>query len=250
MPLPSSYYRIVVMEVPKQKTNVPRQLFQLQALDLEIEAARESLRQITSQLGESQALVSARADLGAQKQRLDDLSREQQALEWDIDDQTGKITALEEKLYGGKVANPKELTSLQQDVEALKRRRRQVEDRALEIMERREQAAATVASRADELAKLEKSWRAEQQKLEREAEALAIQLRSLERRFEEFWRDLDAGLTSLYEKLKRQKGNAVASVEQGICHGCRISLSQAQLQQVRTGSLIQCGNCGRVLYLA
>ena len=238
------------MDVPNQKTGAARQLYQLQALDLEIETARGSLRQIASQLGESQALVAARADLGTETQRLEDLSREQQALEWDIDDQTGKIAALEEKLYGGKVVNPKELASLQQDVESIKRRRRQIEDKALEIMEQCEQTAATVMSESDELARLEKDWRAEQQKLKRDAGALTAQLESLEQRRQEFKKSLDAGITELYEKIKAQKGNAVASVEQGICHGCRISLSQAQLQQVRTGGLVQCGNCGRVLYLA
>ena len=238
------------MDVPNQKTGAARRLYQLQVLDSKIEIGQGSLRQIASQMGESQALVAARADLGAQKQRLEDLTREQQALEWDIDDQTGKITALEEKLYGGKVANPKELASLQQDVESLKRRRRQVEDKALEIMEQRERVAAAVMSESDELARLEKDWRTEQQKLKQDAGALTASLESLEQRRQEFKMSLDAGITELYEKIKAQKGNAVASVEQGICHGCRISLSQAQLQQVRTGGLVQCGNCGRVLYLA
>lgn len=238
------------MDVPEQKTGAARRLFQLQVFDSEIETARGSLRQIASQMGESQALVNARAELSAQQQRLEDLTREQQALEWDIDDQSGKIAVLEEKLYGGKVVNPKELASLQQDVESLKKRRRQIEDKALEIMERRERATATVMSESDELAKLEKDWRAEQQKLKRDAGALTASLESLEQRRQEYKMSLDAGITELYEKLKAQKGNAVAGVEQGICHGCRISLSQAQLQQVRTGGLVQCGNCGRVLYLA
>ena len=238
------------MDVANQKAGAAKQLFRLQSFDFEIETTRGSLRQIISQLGESQVLVDVRVDLDAQKQRLEDLSREQQALEWDIDDQTGKIDTLEEKLYGGKVANPKELASLQQDVESLKKRRLKVEDKALEIMEQCEQMAVTVMSKSNELARMEKDWRAEQQKLKQDADMLTASLGSLEQGRQEFKISLDAGITELYEKIKAQKGNAVASVEQGICHGCRISLSQAQLQQVRTCGLVQCGNCGRVLYLA
>ncbi|MEE8619379.1 MAG: C4-type zinc ribbon domain-containing protein [Dehalococcoidales bacterium] len=35
-----------------------------------------------------------------------------------------------------------------------------------------------------------------------------------------------------------------------MCRGCRISLSAAELQQARSGSLVQCSNCGRILFLA
>ncbi|MFA5317674.1 MAG: C4-type zinc ribbon domain-containing protein [Dehalococcoidales bacterium] len=201
-------------------------------------------------MGVTRALTSARSDLAAQGQRLEELSREQKTLEWEIDDQSGKIAVLEEKLYSGKVSNPKELASLQQDVLALKKRRQQVEDRALEVMEQREITEAGVESRRDELAGMEKTWRAEQLVLEGDARELSSRIESLERRRQELKGGLDGGLGEYYEKLRVQKGSAVASVEQGICQGCRISLSQAQLQQVRTGGFVHCGNCGRVLYLA
>ncbi|MDI6814491.1 MAG: hypothetical protein QMC90_00160 [Dehalococcoidales bacterium] len=42
----------------------------------------------------------------------------------------------------------------------------------------------------------------------------------------------------------KQRGTAVAKVEQGLCRGCRISLSTAKLQQARSGSLVQCSSCG------
>jgi len=237
------------MDIPA-KTGVAGQLFQLQAFDLEIEAGRGALRQINSRLGESQELLSARADLATRTKQLEDLCREQQSLEWEIDDQTGKIIALEDKLYGGKVTNPKELSSLQQDVESLKRRRKQFEDKALEIMEWRERETAAARASGDELSRLEKAWQDEQQRLKQEAASIKASLGSLEPRREELRMSLDTGIGKLYETLRAQKGNAVAGVQQGICQGCRISLSQSQLQQVRTGVLVKCGNCGRVLYLA
>lgn len=238
------------METPARKIGAVKQLYQLQVFDLEIEAARRSLQKTCGKLGVSQALIKARADLAALAERLESMSREQKTLEWEIDDHSGKIADLEKKLYGGKVSNPKELTGLQQDAEALKKRRKQAEDRALEVMEQRELTAAGIKSRRDDLATMEQVWRAEQAVLEKEAGELSARIESLERRREELKAGLEAVLGELYEKLKAQKGNAVASVEQGICQGCRISLSQAQLRQVRTGGLIHCGNCGRILHLA
>jgi len=160
------------------------------------------------------------------------------------------ISELEKKLYSGKVTNPKELTGLQQDAESLKTRRKEKEDRALEIMEQREAASVGVRERQVYLTGVEEAWRTEQAALEKEAGELALRIESLERQRQEFRAGLEAGLVEQYDKLKAQKGSAVAGVEQGICRGCRISLSQAQLRQVRTGALARCGNCGRILYLA
>jgi len=238
------------MEVSEKKTGAAKKLYQLQVLDLKIEAARRSLEVIRSKLGVSQTLVAAQAELKTRTKRLDELSREQKALEWEIEDLSGKIAELEKRLYGGKVSNPKELSGMQQDDEVLKKRRKQAEDRALEIMEQRELTSAGVKSWQDNLVEVEKVWRIEQSAFDKEAGELVEQIKLLEQQRKENSSGLEDTLTGLYDKLKAQKGNAAAIVEQGVCQGCRISLSQAQLRQVRTGSLVQCGNCGRVLYLA
>ena len=71
---------------------------------------------------------------------------------------------------------------------------------------------------------------------------LAIQL-------EEVQGELEQAI-EVYQDLKKHKGTAVAKVEQGICHGCRISLPISELQQTRSGSLVRCSSCGRILFLA
>ena len=50
--------------------------------------------------------------------------------------------------------------------------------------------------------------------------------------------------------VSRQKKPAVARVEQGICQACRISLSASGLQHARSGQPVQCGTCGRILYIS
>jgi len=237
-------------ETPEKKIGATRELYELQALDQEIDSARRSLETMRGRLGVSQALATARAELAASTKRLEDLSKEQQSLEWEIEDLSGKITELDRKLYGGKVTNPKELSGLQQDAEVLKKQRREKEDRVLTLMEKREAAAAAVKLQQVALASVEEVWRKEQAALEKEVSELTQKIESRETKRRDFRAGLDTSLVAIYDKLKAQKGSAVAGVEQGICQGCRISLSQAQLRQVRTGVLTHCGNCGRILYLA
>ncbi len=135
--------------------SVVKELYQLQEIDLEIESDEQALAQITSQLGESQAVVKARIELKLKQQHLEELGRQQHAAEWEIEDLVNKLTTAEEKLYSGRIKDPKELTNLQHEVDGLRIRRNQLEDKALEIMDQVELSRASVANFSDELKTLE-----------------------------------------------------------------------------------------------
>ena len=63
-------------------------------------------------------------------------------------------------------------------------------------------------------------------------------------------KDIDPQTLETYRELRKQRGTAVAKVQQGTCLGCRITLPVSDLQRVRGGSVVRCGSCGRILYLA
>ncbi len=230
--------------------NVAKQLHQLQEIDLELESTEQALKQISSQLGESQPVVSTRAKLESEQQHLDDLKRQQHSAEWEIDDLTVKITTAEEKLYGGKMTNPKELADLQHDVDSLKARRNQLEDKTLEIMDQVELATASVAKVSSKFEALETEWHSQQQKLSAEMEQLKNKLSDLKQKRQPLSAEIDPQTLELYDDLKKQKGTAVAKIEQGICRGCSISLPISELQQARSGNPVRCSSCRRILFLA
>ncbi len=229
--------------------SVTNQLYQLQEIDLQIESNEQSLRQKTSQLGESHEVIAAREKLASEQQRREDLGKQQHSYEWDIDDLTNKITAIEEKLYGGRINNPKELASLQQEENAFKASRDQLETKSLEVMEQVEMIDASITETGGELKNLESEWKAGQKKLSTEIDGLKTVLSALKDKRQLVSGEIDSPAIKLYEKLQKQKGQAVVKVEQGICRGCRISLPSSDLQQVRSRSLVQCSSCGRLLFL-
>ena len=75
------------------------------------------------------------------------------------------------------------------------------------------------------------------------------ELSELQRKRQLLSGEIDPQAVEFYEKLREQKGQTVAKVEQGICRGCRISLSSSELQRARSGNLVQCSSCGRILFL-
>ncbi len=229
--------------------NVSRQLSQLQGIELEIESEEQALDESTSQLGESEALVQSQAKLSAAQQHLEELKKKQQSQEWEVDDLGAKIAAAKEALYSGRIKSPKELSSLQHEVAGLEARRRQLEDEALAVMEQVEEATANLATIESELKTAEDEWRHEQRRLSAEIERLKDELSQLEHKRQLLLAEIDPGAVDFYYQLKKQKGQPVARVEQGMCCGCRLSLSTAELQRVKGNSLVQCSSCRRILFL-
>jgi len=229
--------------------SVAGQLYQLQEIDLEIAEKERRLEQVNSRLGRDDVVVAVRRKLDAAKERLEELRHGQRSLDWEIDDLAGKIKKGDEELYSGRIKNPKELSNLQHEVELLKAKRDDLETKDLEIMEQVESAEAGADALNRELEETTTEWQREQEQLRKDKETLGSSLNKLRQQRQALAGEVDPGTVALYEGLRKGKGFAVARVEQGICRGCRISLSSSELQQARSGALVQCGSCSRILYL-
>jgi hypothetical protein len=229
--------------------SIAKELYQLQEVDLEIEAEEQALNGMLSQLGDDSPLTQVRNKLAAAERQLEELKRRQHEVEWEIDDLVSKITALEEELYSGRIKNPKELASLQHEVEILKEKRSQLENKALEVMEQVETAGASLASDRRQLEAQEAEWQRRQQQLSTEIESVKGKLAELKEKREQCLAGISPQVVEVYERLRKHKGQAVVKVERGICRGCRISLPFGELQQARSGNLVQCSSCGRILFL-
>lgn len=230
--------------------NVVRQLYELQGLDLEIESNEQALEQVTSQLGESQAVLRLQSRLESEQQRLEDLKHQQHTAEWEIDDITNKIATAEGTLFSGRIKNPKELASLQHEVETFKALRNQLEEKALGVIEQVEQAEASLAETKSQLETLTADWQRRQKQLAEEMARLKAVITELKQKRQLLAAGIEPEAVEFYQQLRSRKGTAVARVEQGICRGCRISLPTTDLQRARGNSLVQCSSCGRILFLA
>jgi predicted nucleic acid-binding Zn-ribbon protein len=231
------------------KMGMARQLYQLQVIEIDIESKEQALAKCLSQLGESRVVAEAKARLLSAQERLEKLKHEQHSAEWEIEDLETKLSAAKDSLYSGRIKNPKELSSLQHEVEGLNAIHDQMEEKVLEIMEQVELATADSDSLRNKLKALEEEWRVEQQGLSAEIEQLKSSLLELKNERQMALDGIDAETVDGYNRLRKQKGLAVARVEQGTCCGCRISLSTAELQRARGGSLVKCNSCGRILFI-
>ena len=228
---------------------ITRQLYQLQAIELDIVSKEKALANSLARLGESRVLLETRDRLSASERYLGELKKKQQDAEWEVEDVAGKLLSAQESLYSGRITSPKELSSLQHEVEGFKNKRDNLEEKALEIMEQVEATTNELEGLRWQLNEVEKNWRQEQQQLTGAIEELKISLSKLEEKRQQALAVIDAETADCYSKIRQKKGQAVARVEQGICRGCGISLSTAELQRVKGDRIIMCNSCGRILFI-
>ena len=224
----------------------------LQEVDLALDASRVALAEAQSRVGEPEELLEARREVEERQEALRAAGKRFKEQEWEADELRAKIAPLERRLYEGSVGNPKELADLQRDVESLKRRRSELEDRALAAMEALEEAQRALEEAERSLQEITEACQREQEELGSRQVALEEEIALLEQRRVEQAGRVDGGLLPLYDRLRAgRQGRAVAKVEGGACQGCRISLPMNLVQRVRAGQeVVQCTNCERILYMS
>jgi uncharacterized protein len=231
-----------------------RALLQLQAHDSAIDRLnhrRGSLPE-DARLAELNEAVAAVDQLTAERQgTLATVQRDQARLEHEIDMVTTKARSEEARAASGKVTSPKELTAIQEEVAALKRRQSALEDELLELMEQRETLEAELA----ELATRREGFTAEQAEVTKARDAALVEIdRELDG--ERTARDgvlpaVGDALRGLYDQIRaRQGGIGAAALVGNTCQGCRVSMSPVELAAVRKlppEEIKRCENCRRIL---
>ena len=205
----------------------------------------DSIREARERLGASEAAL---ADL---RLELDELSREQQRREGDVDSFDRKIAAEEKRLYDGSVANAKELESIQAEIAGMRGRKSRIEDELLDIMERRESLDASVAEAQRAGAEIAGELDTLLGDSSAELEQIGVELSDLATRRESLVPAFDEELLELYGDLRRQKkGVGVAALLSGVCQGCHQKLSAVELERLRkTDGIRRCDYCRRILVL-
>jgi predicted nucleic acid-binding Zn-ribbon protein len=225
-------------------------LYRLQTIDLEIDERNRRLKAVKAALEGNeelqrmrQALQDGEKKLSRQRTKLRDQELEMRSL-------SNKIASVEDRLYSGRIKNPKELANLQEEVRYLKRKKGELEDQVLETMIEVEESEASVTEQWERLARLEEDWQEAQARLSAEQNELLNRLSQLTAKRAKLQTTIEAADLALYEDLRlRRGGQAVALLEGELCQGCRVTLPTTKVQQARQGrELTLCGSCERILY--
>jgi uncharacterized protein len=230
--------------------SVLKQLYRLQLLDTQWTAKGERLAQVEESLGETQDLVQAREAAAETQEALHELRRQLRALELDVSTVNAKLKANQERLYGGKVRNPKELAGLQEEAGALRRRRSELEDHQLELMIEVEAHEAELAERQARLRQIEAGWNEDQSHLRAEKDRLLRDLQELDEERQDMRAPIPARDLADYDDLRQRYGGVgIAMLRGGICQVCGVDVPTGVAGAVSRGEgRHYCPVCSRLLY--
>jgi predicted nucleic acid-binding Zn-ribbon protein len=225
---------------------------QLQKLDGEVERVQQRLRELQTLQADHHALQDAETQAQAAHVAATDQRRQLRDRELELKTLETRIAELEQKLYGGRIRNPKELENFEKELQMFKHQHGKLEETVLALMETSEQSdalsqrtqAALNTLRA-ERARQEQAWQAEQAELTTLTTTLQDKLKGLRVQ-------ADADELSRYDKLRRTRsGLAVVALNGFNCGACGLSVPMDTVQKARDeNTLATCDHCGRILYHA
>lgn len=189
------------------------------------------------------AVVTSRTAAG-------DLRRELTKAEADVEQVRSRATRDQARMDSG-AASVKDVQALATELENLTRRQAALEEIELDVMERleaHETALAGVTQARDELLA---SQQAAQADLAAQLAVIDEQVAAVSTERATRVEGLDAGLVTLYERLREQLGGlAVAALRGRRCEGCRLELNPsdvAHLNAAEPEQVVRCEECGRIL---
>ena len=148
------------------------------------------------------------------------------------------------------VADAKQLSDLQHELETLQRRQSSLEDSLLEVMERREQLQAQQADEIAAIEALQSDSAATQQALDGALDEIEQTRRQYTTRRDELTAALDPYLVALYERQRAGGGPGAGPLQGRRCGACRIEIDRGELARISAAAeddVLRCPECGAIL---
>lgn len=180
---------------------------------------------------------------------LEDFDRDIAKLEGEVDAVGRRAARNDERLASGGVP-PRQLSEMQHENNSLARRRSELEEELLEVMEQREavehdrdRTGALIDRAEDELADARRHLE------QAEADLQTAEDRSAGHRAE-LVADLPEDLLALYERERTRTGIGAALLQARRCGGCRIELDRMEIARIAAldpEEVVHCDQCSTVL---
>ena len=231
-----------------------QQLLAVQDLD----SALDQLRHRKAHLPEREQLAALDAEAGRQRDELGrvDASRaevaERQArAEVELAASEERSAAIDKRLYGGEVSASRDLQAMSAELEQLKSRTSALEDSVLGMLEELEPLDARAHELRDALDRLAEERGQLATRLAEAEAAIDAELAATAERRADAATPVPAGLLATYERLRSRLGGVgIARLVGNRCDGCHLTLSAAELDQLRhlpEGEIYTCEQCSRIL---
>ncbi len=225
-------------------------LLDLQEVDLQIDRLLHE-RQSLPELDEYRQAHEHADDVGAEfdvaTAELRETSLELDKTDGEMEITTERLAAEQNRLYAGGMS-ARDADYLRREVEMLDRKSREAEDLVLDLMERKEQQEATVAALRAGVEEAMTAKAALESVIKETWKGLDVRIATKEARKVAIASLDPSDLMDLYDELRESKeGVAVGELSDGMCGGCHLRLTAAEVLEAKRTDPPRCIHCRRIL---
>ncbi|MEO0453079.1 MAG: C4-type zinc ribbon domain-containing protein [Verrucomicrobiota bacterium] len=225
-------------------------LLVLQDRDVRFTRVKKELNQIPKEaaLIESK-LKSQSAEYEEHKKEAQHIEAHRQAVDVEVKTREENIKKYQSQQLQTK--KNEEYQALTHEIKRAKDEIRQLEDKELDLMEKYEEAKKAVDAEHSNVVEYEETAKKRRDELTSKEARLKQESTKLEAEITELEKEVPPQPLRLYRRLIESKGDkAIVPVVNGhTCGGCLLKLTQQEIVDAKgAAKLVQCGNCGRVLY--
>lgn len=168
-----------------------------------------------------------------------------------LKDCLARIAQEEEKLYSGKIVNPRELEKIQQKISEYRQTQAKIEMQMLDLLEKEESIATQSSTLQNQFMRNRQELDVVQKKIRQQTIELQLEQNDLRTELKLLIPEIPVEWMDRYRKIAAShRGVGIARVKNNACGACHVSLSESLLQKVKRGDdvLYFCENCGRIIY--
>lgn len=163
---------------------------------------------------------------------------------------TGRRTH-EAQIYSGRITSERELEAIRAEIQAMYRRKSDLEDSLLEIMEQLEEVSSLVEELINRRAELEDQVADLTRRRDEAATDIDTELSTLRGRRAAEADGLPQPIMGAYDQLRgKRPGRAVARLQGRMCTGCQLDLTAIELEEIKqtaTSDLAFCQQCSSII---
>jgi predicted nucleic acid-binding Zn-ribbon protein len=224
---------------------------------IRLQRAEADLRGVEAELGDiprqrdglSERIARERSRLDAFREGLSGSQKARRQLEAELQDLEGRRSRYKGQLM--EVKTNKEYSAMLHEIEAVEREIRSREDRILEEMERAETLAADLKREDAAFKEVEAQNQAESGSLDEREQILKRERERLAAERDGVATTLTGESLSLFQRVARLRGVAVAEARDGMCQLCHMVLRPQMYVDLKRNEVVtQCPACSRILYYA
>lgn len=226
------------------------QLIALQEIDKQVYRLREEAQVLPEEIKKVEAAFEEKkAGVAAAEKKLLDVQKQRKEKELELATKDESAKKLQSQLYALKTNQ--EYQAMLRQIQDAKADSSVIEDAIIVLFDAADKAKQEVEQEKAKLAQEEKVFAEQKKKIDARMKEIAAEIAASEEKRKVITPNVDAKILAEYERiLKNRAGLAIVSIDNEMCGGCRMRVTQQQINLVRLKeSLITCDMCNRILYI-